>query len=186
MVAISGHFQLIFPSFHFPIIFHFIFIPFFVRLKLRMNKKMYLKWNPNLAFAKNDQKWSFFTFLAMCLMRKMHFHFIFLNFASQNVHSNYFSHHCSFPFTFPFICSPAKYMKMTWKWDWKLWVLFIELILMWNGPFSGGITVLAEGKCQNFALGVLALLGQRALLCSVNTLYSLLFTALATASVVPA
>ena len=39
-------------STHFPIIFHFIFIPFFVRLKLRMNKKMYFKWNPNLAFAK--------------------------------------------------------------------------------------------------------------------------------------
>ena len=100
---------------HFPIIFHFIFIPFFVRLKLRMNKKMYLKWNPNLAFAKSEWKMIIFHLLAVGLVRKICFCFIFLNFTSQGVHSNYFSHH----FSFPFVCSLAKYMKMTQKWNWK-------------------------------------------------------------------
>ena len=87
-----SHFQAIFHSFsiHFHSIFH--------KIKTQ------------------NEKWSFFTFLAVCLVRKMHFRFIFLSFTSQGVYGNYFSHHFSFPFSFPFVYSPAKYMKMTWKW----------------------------------------------------------------------
>ena len=45
-----------------------------------------------------------------------------------------------------------------------LWVLFIELILMWSEAFSGGIMVPDDSKCRDFTFGVLASLGQRALL----------------------
>ena len=58
----------IFHSFstHSVIIFHFILIPFFSKMKVRMKKKMNVKWNPTLAFAKRGPKNDHFSSFWQC------------------------------------------------------------------------------------------------------------------------
>ena len=41
---------------HFSIIFHFILFPFFLKVETQNERKMNVKWNSNLAFAKMDSK----------------------------------------------------------------------------------------------------------------------------------
>jgi len=108
-----------------------IFDSFLTSFWFHFSRKWNWEWNekgrendhlikPYPSFCKKwSEKCSFFTFLALFLTCKMHFHFIFLNFRSQGVHSRHFSHYFSFHFQFPFVCFSAKYLKMSEEWDWK-------------------------------------------------------------------
>ena len=55
---------------HFSIIFHFILFPFFLKVETQNERKMNVKWNPNVTFAKMDSKNYHFHLFWQCAWRE--------------------------------------------------------------------------------------------------------------------
>ena len=74
---------------------------------------MYLKWNPNLAFPKSECKMIMFSHFWQCAWWEKCIFALFFLILLPRVFTVTIFHVI---FSFPFVCSFAKYMTMSWKW----------------------------------------------------------------------